>query len=77
MLGAEAMSLEILKRNRLRIPDFWSFLDYSSPRMVAVALQRSEPGKDAVKAPIVADTKTRPPIFVVHVQAGLYDAQRR
>jgi acyl carrier protein len=66
---AETISMEILQRTGCEF-QMSSLLDYSTPRMIAVALQRSEPGKDAVKAPIVADSKTRPPIFVVHGRRG-------
>ena len=68
-LMAETISMEILQRTSREF-QMSSLLDYSSPRMIAVALQRAEPGKDAVKAPIVADSQTRPPIFVVHGRRG-------
>ena len=68
-LGAEAMSLEILKRTGCEFP-ISSFLDYSSPRKIASALAKSANGKDAAKAPIAADTTARPPIFVVHGRRG-------
>jgi thioesterase domain-containing protein/acyl carrier protein len=67
-LGAEAMSLEILKRTGREFP-MSSFLDHSSPRKIAAALAKSAIGKDAAKAP-VADTKARPPVFVVHGRRG-------
>ena len=68
-LGAEAMSLEILKRTGCEFP-ISSFLDCSSPRKIASALAKSANGKDAAKAPIAADTTARPPIFVVHGRRG-------
>lgn len=66
---AETISMEILQRTGHEFP-MSSLLDYSSPRTIAAALQRSEPGKDAVKAPTITETKTRPPIFVVHGRRG-------
>ena len=68
-LVAETISMEILQRTGCEFP-MSSLLDYGSPRRIAAALRRSEPGKDAAKAPIVAEAKTRPPIFVVHGRRG-------
>jgi acyl carrier protein len=66
---AETISMEILQRTGCEFP-MSSLLDYSSPRTIAAALQRSGPRKDAVEAPTVAETKTRPPIFVLHGRGG-------
>ncbi len=65
---AETISMEILQRAGCEFP-MSSLLDFSSPRTIAAALQKSEPGKDAVKATISA-TNIRPPIFVVHGRRG-------
>jgi acyl carrier protein len=66
---AETISMELLQRTGHEFP-MSALLDYSSPRMIAAALQKSEPGNGAVKAPAIAETDTRPPIFVVHGRRG-------
>jgi acyl carrier protein len=66
---AETISIEILQRTDCEFP-MSSLLDHSSPRMIAAALEKSVNGKDAAKAPVGADTKGRPPIFVVHGRRG-------
>jgi thioesterase domain-containing protein/acyl carrier protein len=66
---AETISMEILQRIGSEFP-MSSLLDYSSPRMIAAALAKPANGKDAPEAPVGAETKGRPPIFVVHGRRG-------
>jgi acyl carrier protein len=83
---AETISMEILQRTGHEFA-MSSLLDYSSPRTIAAALQGSGPRKDAIAEPTAAETKVRPPIFIVHgrggytmpaaeFRAGLADGQR-
>jgi acyl carrier protein len=66
---AETISMEILQRIGREFP-MSALLDYSTPRMIAASLAKPAAGKHAAQAPIVAETKARPPIFVVHGRRG-------
>ncbi len=68
-LVAETISMEILQQTGREFP-MSLFLEYGSPRRIAASLPKSEPGKEAAKAPVAAAAKTRPPIFVVHGRRG-------
>ena len=69
LLAAETISMEILQRTGYEF-QMSALLDYSSPRTIATALPGLGSGKDALKAPVIADAQTRPPIFVVHGRRG-------
>lgn len=66
-LVAETISMEILKRTGSEFP-MSSLLDFSTPRTIAAALTKAEPGTRAADLSHAAGT--RPPMFVVHGRGG-------
>ena len=67
-LLAETLTMEITQQTGCEF-QMSSLLEFCSPRKIAAALPTSESGKDAAKAPVVAEAK-RPPIFAVHGRDG-------
>ena len=68
-LVAETMSMEILRQTGHEFP-MSALLDFGSPRTIAAALPKSRRARMRPRRLCIAETETRPPIFVVHGRRG-------